>query len=212
MEGCVCLKKLNVVWVVALLLFASYMFYQQTYVSYFDPSVFKDSNVSIHKNKTLLLTAEEKNVTFQKRGFDSLVSNLKFWEFNESEDVIYLRGENLLPTEDTSLLFIYNRGVNSYQSQENIIPISIFPYSVNQNDTTFDIYNIDENGTVFLSIQGKNIELEVGKSYYSVWLDGFQPRNIKVENFGLFDRKKFKDFNKGAGNPPYKNGTVFQVE
>lgn len=185
-------KGMGYISIIAVLLTIGYIAYQKQFTYIGEAESFNEEEGLEFEGETLLLIAEERNVTGRKKGFDGLSDNLSFWKIDGDE--VLLREFNLMPNQDSSVLFIYNRDNNTFENQSNIIPISNFPYNAYQNDTSFKILHIEDDGTALLEIQDKKIKLEPGKVFYDIWLDNFQLRNIKLRNEGFFKTENFKTF------------------
>lgn len=148
------------------------------------------------ENKTIFFTVKEHQFTFRKRGFDTLLDSLKLWKYDKKTDTVYLREESLMPSKYTPLLVIYDKGYDSYEKQENIVPISSFPFSLKNSGSSLQINQVDKDGTVYFKYLDKDLSLKAGKTYNLPYFDGFQLKWVTIKNHGLFDTKQFKTFKK----------------
>lgn len=191
--------------ILIVVLIIGYIVYQKQFTFIDTNDEYKEESKSDFKGKTLILVAEEKNITGRKKGFGTLSDNLSFWKIKD--DKVLLREENLMPNQDTSVLFIYTRDNNTFENQSNIIPVSNFPYNAYQNETSFKILKVKEDGSAILEIQDKKIKLDPGQTFRDVWLNDFQLRNIKLKNEGFFDYDKFELFEDSSKDTKKKDKT-----
>lgn len=177
--------------VVAALLF---LIVQNVYV---DHNYAKEhSKVDFPENKTIFFTVKEHQLSIRKKGFDYLVDSLKLWEYDKKKNIVYLREESLMPTQYTPLLVIYDKGSDTFEKQENIVPISSFPFSLKNSGSTLQVNQVDKDGKVYFQYRDKELSLEPGDSYSLPYFDGFQAKSVTIENHGLFDTKQFKSLKK----------------
>lgn len=144
------------------------------------------------ENKTVFFTVKEHQFSIRKKGFETLLDSLKLWEYDKKKDIVYLREESLMPTQYTPLLVIYDKGYDSFEKQENIVPISSFPFSLKNAGTSFQVNHVDEDGKVYFQYLDKELSLDSGDTYRLPYFDGMQLKMVTIQNHGLFDTKQFK--------------------
>lgn len=183
---------LKVSWVVIFLLVIGYFLYQSNFIEHYEDK--KEFINPLKEKETIFLSITDHNFSLRKKGFDQLTDSLKFWEYDTKNDTIYLKEQTLLPSEFTPLVVVYDRGNDSFEKQENVLPISTFPYSIYQNDFGIEISHFDKNGKLYFSLLDKKLSLEPGKSYQTIFFQGFKLRSIKIKNFGVKHIDNFKLF------------------
>ena len=174
--------------VVAILLF---LIVQNFYVDHHCAKSY--DKVDFPENKTVFFTVKEQQFTIRKKGFDILLESLKLWKYDEKKNIVYLREKSLMPTKYTPLLVIYDKGYDSFKKQENIIPISSFPFSLKDTGTSFQVNRVEKNGKVYFEYRDKKLSLESGETYRLVYFEKFQLKMVTIKNYGLFDIKQFKE-------------------
>ncbi|MED2737432.1 hypothetical protein [Bacillus toyonensis] len=183
-------KRTSVLWTVIASLLILFLIHQNMYV---DHSFSKGhTKTDIPDTKTVFFTVKEHQFTMQKKGFDSLFESLKLWEYDEDKETVYLREESLLPTKYTPLMVIFDKGNDSFEKQENILPISSFPFSLKDSGSSFQVNHVDKDGTVYFQYRDKELSVAEGETYRLLWMQGFRLKMTTIENHGLFDKKQFK--------------------
>jgi hypothetical protein len=174
------------------LIFVGYLLYQTKYISHHpSPSDFINP---LKENEVIFVSVKDHNFSIRKKSFDPLTDSLRFWELNEKTDTVFLKEPSLLPTEFTPLVIVYDRGNGSFEKQENVLPISTFPYAIYQNNVELEVLDIDKDGTLFFQFDDKQLSVKPGESYQTFFLDGVKLRNISIENFGIKRVNQFKLF------------------
>jgi hypothetical protein len=174
------------------LLFLSLFLYQNSFVSHHkSQKVFENP---LKEDETIFVSIKDHNFSLRKKGFDSLTESLRFWNYDNKTGNVFLKEQSLLPSEFTPLVFVYDRGNDSFEKQENVLPISTFPYFIYQNNFELEIIDIDKEGTLYFHFQDKKLSLEKGQTYKTLFLDGLKVRSISIENFGLKKLNQFKLF------------------
>ncbi len=152
----------------------------------------EEKQVEFPENRTIFFTVKESQPSLRKKGFDTLKESLKLWEYDEEKKTVYLREISLMPTKYTPLLVIYDNGYDSYEKQENIVPISSFPFSLKDSGTSLQINQINKSGKVYFQYRDKELSLEPGEVYRLPYFDGFRLKLVTIKNHGLFKTKQFK--------------------
>jgi|SRR5690625_292733 len=166
----------------------SYLFYQSKFTITEDPQVLTKESASF-EDSAIVLVAEESSITGRKKDFGKLADSLRFWSIEE--DKVKLREGNLLPSEKTDVLFIFNSDDNIFENQSNIVSVDEFPHTSSQNDEEFQLLGANEDGSVFIKLREKVTEIKPNKTYHEFWFEDFLLRNIKIRNEGLYDLDDF---------------------
>jgi hypothetical protein len=185
-------KRSFIFWISVLLILVGYLLYQTKYISH-HPSP-NDFVNPLNEKEVIFVSVKDHNLSFRNKGFDPLTDSLRFWELNEKDNTVFLKEPSLLPTEFTPLVVVYDRGNGSFEKQENVLPISTFPYAIYQNNVELDILDIGKDGTLFFRFDDKQLSIETGETYQTFFFDGFKLRNISIENFGIKRVSQFKLF------------------
>jgi len=183
-------KKTSPLWTVVVAVGLLFLIIQSFYIDHNYAETQNKADFPI--NKTIFFTVKEHQFTLRKKGFDSLNESLKLWEYDKKENNVYLREETLMPTQFTPLMVIYDRGQDTFEKQENMIPVSSFPFSFKNAGTSLQINQVDKNGKVYFQYQDKELSLEAGDTYRLPYFDGFRLKMVTIKNHGLFDSKQFR--------------------
>ena len=185
-------KKSYIFWMILLLVFLSLFLYQNSFVSHHKAQkVFENP---LKEDETIFVSIKDHNFSLRKKGFDSLTERLRFWDYDNKTGNVFLKEPSLMPSKYTPLVFVYDRGNDSFEKQENVLPISSFPYFIYQNNFELEVIDIDKEGTLYFHFQDKEMSLEKGQIYKTTFLDGLKVRTISIENFGLKKLNQFKLF------------------
>lgn len=183
-------KRISPLWTIVAAIIILFLIIQNSYVDHDYP---KDQNQKdFPENRTIFLTVKEHQFTIRKRGFDSLNDSLKLWEFNKDDNNVYLREESLMPTQYTPLMVIYDKGQDTFEKQENMVPISSFPFSFKNAGTSFQVNQVTKNGKVYFKYLDKELSLKSGQSYTLPYLDGITLKLVTIKNHGMFASKQFR--------------------
>lgn len=188
------LKNNSPLWTVISIAVLLFLIIQMIYVDH--PADKKSNQVDFPENKTIFFTVKEHQFSIRKKGFDTLVESLKLWGYDKNKDIVYLREESLMPNQYTPLLVIYDKGYDSFEKQENIVPISSFPFSLKNAGSSFQVNQVDKDGKVYFQFRDKELSLKAGDTYRLPYFDGVQLKTVTIQNHGLFDSKQFKAFKK----------------
>jgi hypothetical protein len=170
----------------------SLFLYQNSFVSHHKgQKVFENP---LKEDETIFVSIKDHNFSLRKKGFAPLTDSLRFWAYDNKTGKIFLKEQSLMPSEFTPLVFAYDRGNDSFEKQENVLPISTFPYFIYQNNFELEIIDIDKEGTLYFHFQDKELSLEKGQVYKTIFLDGIKVRSISIENFGIKKLNQFKLF------------------
>lgn len=151
---------------------------------------------AIDENSVVFLTVQEQRYGVQKAGFNSLYKSLEIWKYDEENKQVNLKFEANLPGSNTQVMFIYDRGYDSFQRFAQVTPIASFPYLYSYNDKkllTVEGYN--EEGTLFLDFKGKKIKIKSGKTYYAWSIQDLTLVKTALSNNGVFAKDQFKPKN-----------------
>jgi len=183
-------KKTSPLWTIIVVVGLLFLIIQSFYV---DHNYAKTQNIADFPiNKTIFFTVKEHQFTIHKKGFDSLNESLKLWEYDKKDNNVYLREEALMPTQYTPLMVIYDRGEDTYEKQENMVPVSSFPFSFKNAGTSLQVNQVDKNGKVYFQYQDKELSLNSGDTYRLPYFDGYRLKMVTIKNHGLFSSKQFR--------------------
>lgn len=152
----------------------------------------KTDKKSFPEEKTIFFTVKESQLSFRTSSLDYITDTLKLWEYDKDKNKVYLREESMLPNTNTPLLVIYDQTTSSYEKQENIVPISTFPFSLEDTGTSLQINQIEKDGKVYFQYRGKELSLEPGETYRLPYFEGYRLKMATIENHGLFKTSQFK--------------------
>lgn len=186
------IKKSYLFWFVSFAAILIVLLYQNSFVEHHEvKGAFENP---LKEDETIFISIKDHNFSFRKKGFDPLTDSLKFWDYNEKNGEIFLKEQSLLPSEFTPVVFVYDRGNDNFEKQENVLPISTFPYFIHQNSFEIEIIDISKEGEMFFRSQDKELSLKAGQTYKTVFLDGLKIRSITIENFGIKKLDQFRLF------------------
>lgn len=162
---------------------------------------------SLPEGRAVFLTFEETSFGTKKRGFDPLFTSLESYRYDKKEQLVWLKpvesGSSVreggtrptqLPQSGTQVMAIYDKGFDSFQKKEDVLPVSAFPYRYLQNEALFfEIRSIDKDGNVYLTFRGKRLKLEPHRFYPDVWFEGLRMKTMIIKNHGVFRHDQFKE-------------------
>lgn len=162
--------------------------------------------------KTLFLTFEETNFGTRKRGFDTLFDKLETYRYEKDTDTVWIKPvqtaavkeggskPSQLPRSNTQVMAIYDKGFDSFQKREDILPIASFPYEYQEKgEDFFEIRSVDKDGNAYLTFRGKRLKLDPGSRYPAIWFDGLRLKMMVIHNHGVMDHDQFKEMNEEKG-------------
>lgn len=147
---------------------------------------------AIDAEKVVFLTVQEQRYGVQKAGFSSLYKSLEIWKYDSKNKEVDLKFEANLPRSKTKVMFIYDRGYDSFQRFAQVTPIASFPYLYKyDNKALITVEGYNENGTLYLNYKGKKVELKSGKNYYAWSIQDRTLVKTSLTNQGLFSKDQF---------------------
>lgn len=186
-------KKIRVLWTVALAIVILVTLNQLRFVDH-SKQIGADKNLD--ENKTVFMTINESSPSIKKSGFSGLQESLKMWNFDKEKEIVYIKEKSLIPTENTPLLIIQNKGNDKYSYNQNIMPINTFPFSMENKGSSIVVKAIKKDGTVTFTYHDKQLALKQGQKYTEFFIEGYKVKKVTIRNYGQYEQKQFKQLKK----------------
>ena len=181
-------KITSSIWTYVLVLSIIYFVYQSSF-GWTEVS----GHEKISEDKVVFLAVEEQRYGVQKAGFSSLYNSLEIWKYDKDKKEVDLKFEANKPGSKTQVMFIYDRGYDSFQRFAQVTPISSFPYQYNYNEEPLiKVVSYGKDGTLYLDFKGKKVELESGQTYYAWSIQDRTLVKTALTNHGIFNKEQFK--------------------
>lgn len=146
----------------------------------------------IPEKKVAFILIKENRYGANKTSFNSLTEHLKTWGFNEEKERIDVKFESMLPSEDSKVVVIYDRGFDSFERYSDLFFVRSFPYEYYfKNQPLISVKGVSSDGSVDLVYNGKRISLDPEQSYPEYDVSNFQFIHTEITNFGFFNHDQF---------------------
>ncbi|MFP3725675.1 hypothetical protein U8V72_10785 [Priestia filamentosa] len=185
-------KRVSAIWTILLVVFFFYLLYQSTFAWNEEVTTPETTTTQLPENKTAFIVVKDKHFGVRRSGISSVQKSLEMWKFDEKREQVILKHENLLPTEKTQMMVLYDRGYDSFAHHSEVLPLVNFPYEHYYNgEEIFEVHGVKKDGEVYLTYKNKRIHLAPGESYHAVSSEGYKVTWTTIKNYGLYDKSQF---------------------
>ncbi|MCU7666921.1 hypothetical protein [Bacillus thuringiensis] len=185
-------KRIHAVWTILLVIFFFYLLYQSTFAWNEEVTAPETTTTQLPENKTAFIVIKDTHYGVRRSGISSVQKSLELWKFDEKNEQVLLKHKNLLPTEKTQMMVLYDRGYDSFAHHSDVLSLVNFPYEHFYNgEEIFEVHGVKKDGEVYLTYKNKRIHLAPGESYHTVSSEGYKVTWTTIENYGLYDKSQF---------------------
>lgn len=185
-------KRVSSIWTILLVIFFFYLLYQSTFA--WDEEVTRPvtETTKLPEDKTAFVIVKDTHFGVRRSAINSVKESLEMWDFDKRHEKVVLKHKNLLPTEKTQMMVLYDKGYDSFAHHSDVLSLINFPYQhYYDGEVAFEVYGVNKDGEVYLNYNNKRIHLKPGETYHAVAGEGYKVTWTTIKNYGLYDKKQF---------------------